>query len=267
MARLAVSLCALLLLSSGGLAQQASKPALTINDQTIGALRGHQVGTIILPQDAPPYPAVVVLHGCNGVSQATRAWTRRLASWGYAALLIDSFSSRGIENVCGRGMELSGRERAKDALAAAAYLRTRPDIDPDRIGLFGYSHGGWSALAAARENAVTESGTTPFAAVVAYYPNCPPGAPPFASDVQILIGDADDWTPAKRCIDLVARYAEAGAHRPLLKIYPGAVHSFDVKRPDRVYFGHRLAYDAKAAAESFDLTRQFLDSHLRRKTQ
>src|SRR4051812_44597733 len=110
MARLAVILCALLLLSSASFAQRSAKPPLTISDDTIGALGDHQVGSIILPQGAPPYPAVVVLHGCNGVSQATRAWTRRLASWGYAVLLIDSFTSRGIENVCGRGMELSGRE-------------------------------------------------------------------------------------------------------------------------------------------------------------
>jgi dienelactone hydrolase len=264
MARLAIILCALLLVAAADFAQGAPKAPLTISDDTIGALRDHQVGSIILPAGAPPYPAVVVLHGCNGVSQSTRVWTRRLASWGYAALLIDSFTPRGIQNVCGHGMEFSGRERAKDALAAAAYLRTRTDVDPDRIGLLGYSHGGWSALAAARKSAVTESGTKPFAAVVAYYPSCPSGAPPLVSDVQILIGDADDWSPVKRCTDMVARYAEADMHRPLLKIYPGALHSFDVKRPDRVYFGHRLGYDAKDAADSFELAKQFLDSHLRR---
>jgi hypothetical protein len=47
-----------------------------------------------------------------------------------------------------------------------------------------------------------------------------------------------------------------------LKIYSGAVHSFDAERPDRVYRGHRLAYDPKAY--SFDLTKQFLDSRLKR---
>jgi dienelactone hydrolase len=49
----------------------------------------------------------------------------------------------------------------------------------------------------------------------------------------------------------------------LLKIYPGAVHSFEANRPDRVYFGHHLAYDAKAAEDSFAVTKAFLDSHLR----
>ena len=255
----ALSIC--LLLCTGAAAQHAP---LVINNDTVGELHAGRVGTLILPSGQPPFPAVVVLHGCNGVSPNTRTWARRLASWGYAALILDSFTSRGIANVCGHGLDLSGRERARDALAAAAYLRTRPDIDPDHIGLLGYSHGGWSALAAARELAVAESGTRPFAAIVAYYPNCPPGAPKLASDVQILTGDADDWAPVKRCTDLLSRYAEDAPHRPLLKIYPGAFHSFDVNRPERLYFGHKLGYDARAAADSFEITKQFLDSHLRR---
>jgi dienelactone hydrolase len=264
MIRLAILTYCVFALSAAAVAQDgnASRKPLTITDETVGTLRAHQVGSIILPQGNPPYPAVVVLHGCNGISSSTRIWARRLASWGYAALIVDSFTPRGLSNVCSHGMTLPGRERAVDALAAAAYLRSRNDIDPAHIGVLGYSHGGWSALAAARENVVKASNTAPFAAVVAFYPYCPSGTPSLASDVQILTGDADDWSPARRCTALVERYA-AAAHKPLLKIYPGAVHSFDVQRPERVYFGHRLAYDAKAAVDSFDLTRKFLDSHLR----
>lgn len=241
-----------------------SHKPLTINDETIGTLREHQAGSIVLPEGKPSYPAVVVLHGCNGISPSTRIWARRLASWGYAALIIDSFTPRGLSNVCGHGMTLSGAERAKDALAAAAYLRTRPDIDPARVGLLGYSHGGWAAIAAARQSIVDASGTQPFAAIVAYYPNCPPGAPPLVSDIQILAGGADDWARASRCTALLERYAGASAHKPLLKIYPGAAHSFDVQRPERIYFGHRLAYDAEAAADSFEMAKRFLDGHLKR---
>ena len=200
MTRLAAFACsALLLTAQGSLAQQLPKPPLTVSDATIGELRAGQVGSIILPDGSPPFPAVVVLHGCNGVSPNTRVWARRLASWGYAALILDSFSPRGIDNVCSRGMQFSGAERAKDAFAAAAYLRTRKDIDPERVGLLGYSHGGWTAIAAARERVAGESGTKPFAAIVAYYPNCPPGAPPLASDVLILAAGADDWAPSQRC--------------------------------------------------------------------
>ena len=65
----------------------------------------------------------------------------------------------------------------------------------------------------------------------------------------------------------VEKYGEGARHRPTLVIYPGARHSFDAKRPDRVYFGHRLAYDPTAAADAFERTRKFLDERMRRQPQ
>jgi dienelactone hydrolase len=49
-------------------------------------------------------------------------------------------------------------------------------------------------------------------------------------------------------------------------LYPTvvALHAFDASRPGRLYFGHQLGYDAAAASDSSQITRQFLDSHLRR---
>jgi dienelactone hydrolase len=236
-----------------------------INDETIGILRQHQVGSIILPQGTPPFPAVVVLHGCNGVSQNTRVWARRLASWGYAALIVDSFSARGLAQVCDGSRALPGPERARDVFAAAAYLRSRSDIDGSRIAALGYSHGGWTALNASTEKNVAQAGVPPFRAIVALYPFCPTQvAPPLASDVEIFIGDADDWAKAPNCKTFVDKYAEDAAHRPSLVIYPGARHSFDAKRPERVYFGHALAYDPAAAADAIERTHKFLDEHMQR---
>jgi dienelactone hydrolase len=264
MTRLAAIALTLLLALPACEAAAQQWPPLTIDAANVGGLRSHKTGKLKLPDGSGPFPAVVVLSGCNGVKHSTRVWARRLASWGYAALIVDSFHPRELKNVCHRGGELSGPERAKDAFAAAAYLRTRPDIDPNRIGLLGYSHGGWTALAAAGEPITVENGGKPFGAIVAYYPICHQDRPPLASDLQIIIGDADDWSSPKSCEALVAKYADASAHRPLLKLYPGAGHSFDVDRPARVYLGHRLAYDAAAATDSFTVTKQFLDSHLKR---
>ena len=250
-------------------AQDAAAPLTTkplvINDETIGVLRQHQVGSIILPRGKPPFPAVVVLHGCNGVSENTWGWARRLASWGYAALVINSFTPRGIRLVCDEGRELPGPRRARDAFTAAAYLRSRADIDGKRIGVLGYSHGGWTALAAAWEGTAKAAGAPAFRAAVALYPYCPKVTPVLATDLLILIGDADDWVSAKLCTAYVDKYGPDAPHRPSLTVYPGARHSFDAKRPDRVYFGHHLAYDAKATADALKRTRQFLDEHLNAK--
>src|SRR5215470_10063961 len=56
--------------------------------------------------DAAPYPAVVVLHGCNGMFGHSAVIADRLSSWGYVTLAVDSFGPRGlsIANRCGRGM-------------------------------------------------------------------------------------------------------------------------------------------------------------------
>lgn len=256
------------MLVSGAAAQEDTAPKgpapPVISDETIGILRQHQVGSIILPQGTPPFPAVIVLHGCNGVSQNTFVWARRLASWGYAALIVNSFNPRGLQQVCDGSRALPGPERAHDAFAAAAYLRSRPDIDASRIGILGYSHGGWTALNASTEKNVEAAGVAPFRAIVAYYPFCPEVTPPLASDVQIFIGDSDDWASAARCAAFVEKYGDGTLHRPALMVYPGARHSFDANRPDRVYFGHQLAYDAKSTADAVERTRKFLDEHMQR---
>jgi dienelactone hydrolase len=251
-----------------GIAQQApgQHPPLVVSDGTVSVVRSDQAGTLILPKGKPPFPAVILLHGCGGVTQHMNVWAQRLRSWGYAALILDSFAPRSIDTVCGRGSQFAPRERAKDAFVAAAYLRNRSEIDSTRIGLIGFSHGGSTALAASIERRVTALGGQPFKAIIAYYPFCPAIAPPLASDVQILIGSDDDWTPAPRCAELVPLYAEASNHKPLLKIYPGALHGFDARAPARIYFGHHLEYDSAAARDSFRVTKQFLDSRPRPET-
>jgi dienelactone hydrolase len=88
-----------------------------------------------------------------------------------------------------------------------------------------------------------------FDAVVASYPWC---NGPVPANTLVLIGSADDWTPAGRC--------SGGAAN--LKVYSGATHSFD--RPDsRTYLGHREIHDDATASDAASRTRQLLASRLR----
>src|SRR5260221_3802447 len=88
------------------------------------------------------FPAMVVLHGCDGVGPHYRDWARDLAAWGYVTLLVDSFRPRGFRTVCNRGMDVPPSVQAQDGFAAAAYLRSLPNVRADRIGVIGFSHGG-----------------------------------------------------------------------------------------------------------------------------
>jgi dienelactone hydrolase len=87
---------------------------------------------------------------------------------------------------------------------------------------------------------------------------------PFATDVLILIGKDDDWTPADLCIKTVAARANQ-ARPPAIKVYPGAVHSFDRGGLPRPYLGHMVGGNAEAAADSFAMTKAFLDARLKSK--
>lgn len=211
------------------------------------AAQGHGANyQLMTPQGAGPFPAVIIMHACNGVTDNTRRWAGRLVGWGYAALIVDSFRSRGLSNVCGDGRALPPSVRAGDAIEAKNYLRSLPNIAKGRIGLIGFSHGANAALAASTLSSAA------FGAVVAFYPLCTGSLP---SDALILIGGADDWTPAARC---------AGRAGTNLKVYPGATHAFDAPRPERTYLGHHLAYDPAAAADAIERTHRFLSSRLGR---
>ena len=220
------------------------------------------------PARAGPFPAVLVMHGCDGVTDHTRSWAGRLVGWGYAALIVDSFGPRNQRTVCGIKDFIQPAVRAQDAHNAAIYLRTLPDIQAERIGIVGFSHGGSTALwAAIAEGIPVDRGGRPFQAAVAYYPTCSGGTivSPFATDVLILIGKDDDWTPADLCIKTVAARANQ-ARPPAIKVYPGAVHAFDFGSLPRVnQLGHSFGGNAQAAADSFAMTQAFLDARLKSK--
>jgi dienelactone hydrolase len=109
-------------------------------------------GTLILPPGTGPHPAVVFTHGSGAEGRwANRYLARRLARAGFAALVWDK---RGVGESGGEWSEAGFEDQAGDAAAAVALLRSRPEIDPGRVGIHGHSQGGTIApLAAVRARA------------------------------------------------------------------------------------------------------------------
>src|SRR5258708_6131243 len=62
------------------------------------------LGYLTRPDGVAPFPAVVVLHGCNGVFAGYAEIADQLKSWGYVALVVDSFGPREISTRCGMGL-------------------------------------------------------------------------------------------------------------------------------------------------------------------
>ena len=237
-----------------------AETALPFDASTVGGPVSNAAAEMFRPDGAGPFAAVVILHGCDGVGRHYRQWARQLRDWGYVALLVDSFRPRGIGNVCNHGMDMPPLTQAKDAFAAAAYLRTLPGIRAG-IGLIGFSHGGWAVLKAVLTDTVRQDGATPFAAAVAFYPGCQRPLSSIATDTLILIGDADDWTPVDACRRWVAQ-ADKGPHDIALKVYANALHGFDAPHPPHQYAGHLVGRDPAAADDALAVTHQFLAQRL-----
>lgn len=127
--------------------------------------------------------------------------------------------------------------RLDDAFGALRWLQARPYVRPDRIGALGFSQSGGYAMsvingpalerAARRGVKIPEPG---FAASVVIYPG---GCPPLRRELVgrpllVLVGGADDWTPAHFCQEMVDAMKARGANAAIV-VYPGAHHYFDVE--------------------------------------
>ena len=184
-----------------------------------------------------PFPAVVALHGCGGlgtkaepVSPRHADWGQRLADLGYIVVMPDSFSSRGLGSQCTTKARTvrPGRERTRDAAGARLWLQALPDVDKSRVSLLGWSNGGSTVLYAASRTAPKFPGPD-FHKAVAFYPGC--RLPAAADNVPrvpmlLLIGLADNWTPAAPCREFDAKARAAGGSVTLVT-YDGAYHDFD----------------------------------------
>jgi dienelactone hydrolase len=223
-------------------------------------------GSLYRPEGPGPFPAVVALHGCSGIRPLIHHWASTLRQWGYAALLVDSFTPRGQTNICNQGFTVDPQyARMPDAYAAQAYLAQQPFVDSQRIGLMGWSHGGWTTLYAVDSIYLTGLHVTPFQAAIAFYPWCLPQLRHLNAPLLILIGDADDWTPASRCQAMLRQSETLGGKmvdRITLQVYPGAHHAFDGFTPPRPYYGHTVGRHPEAAVQAEAEVKRFLAQHL-----
>ena len=102
------------------------------------------VGYMARPAGPGPFSAVVLLHGCGGFHSSMISWADRLSRFGYAALAIDSFGPRGLDENCIALFPV----QAPDGYAALRYLTTKPFVRAPHVAVMGFSQGGWSVLAA-----------------------------------------------------------------------------------------------------------------------
>jgi dienelactone hydrolase len=182
----------------------------------------------------PPWPAVVVNEGLGGVKNVReRRYGRFLASHGFAALVIDSFASRGFHTAAHpiRAINVTESMMVADAFASLAWLVERPDVDRHQIGNIGFSYGGMICILTAYEQLRRLFVRTDdrFAAHVSYYgPTVPrledyrtTGAP-----IVILNGELDMNFDPKR-LHLIAGDLSNGGSAVENIVFPETYHQWD----------------------------------------
>lgn len=181
-------------------------------------------------------PAVVILHGSAGVDFRGNFYAKAFNAAGIATLEIDMWEARGIS---------SAAERPQlplftypDAFSALRFLSEHPNIDPERIGVIGFSWGGAVAMASASVPYASQfGGPLRFAAHVAHYPICYaynsyiPGSEftdLTGAPILIQVGDNDDYDEGSGpCQALV--YSLEPDDQELLNVntIEGAYHAWD----------------------------------------
>jgi dienelactone hydrolase len=190
------------------------------------------------PAGTGPFPTIVAMHGCGGLldgSGKTRAqyvdWGDKLAAQGIAVLFPDSYTTRGLGSQCRvRSRTVQPfRERVTDANAARSWLHTQDWVQKDRISLLGWSNGAIATLWTVRPRIAPKDGLPDFRAAAALYPGCRRlGDAGWSTRIPtlILIGAADNWTPARDCEQMVAGASGRSARATIIK-YRDAYHAFD----------------------------------------
>lgn len=137
-----------------------AEDGVRVHGQLFRAREGGRKPAIIFVHGGPRRQMLLGFHPSGYYSNAY-AMNQHLAAQGYTVLAVNYRSGTGYGRAfrdapdTGRG----GASEYRDILAAGRWLASRPDIDPDRVGIWGGSWGGYlTALALARDSALFAAG-------------------------------------------------------------------------------------------------------------
>jgi dienelactone hydrolase len=209
-----------------------------------------------LPMQAGrPSPCMVLLSSSAGVQRhREHFYAQALNEAGVAALIVDSFTGRGVRRTVADQTLVSAAQMEGDAFAALAWLRADPRIDGSRIGVMGVSKGAGAALAAAI--AVRQKWRAGFPHLFDLHVAICPGATaqhrdPTTHDrpIYFMLAGRDDYTPPELAIEYAGRMRAAGNRRIRVKVYSGAHHGWESLGP---------VFDIKDA-ENWSCCRNFIE--------
>lgn len=203
--------------------------------------------------------SVTIVYGGPGVQRVMNRWDRKhlarmLAHHGFVVFQLDGRGStnrgKAFEDVLDRAL---GRAEVVDQALGAEWLKQQSFIDPNRMGVYGWSYGGYMTLMMLGQTDLYASGVsgapvTDWALYDTAYterylgdprvdnPNYSQGAYEEGSvfahldgltePVLLIHGMADDNVVFRHTVKLVDRMQKGGRHNLSLMTYPGEKHGF-----------------------------------------
>jgi dienelactone hydrolase len=226
----------LALLATTWRADAAPLPAPSQVDIPAASLTLH--AQLYKPDGDGPFPTVIALHGCGGLSGDSqpvparyRDWAQQLLKTGHAVLLPDSYGSRELGPQCrvNESRVHARRERVADIKASRLWLLQQPWAAHDRISLIGWANGASAVLWAVRPQLLSRGTGPDFRSAIAFYPDCRLSSGLGWSTrvpTLLMIGANDDVSSPQSCRQMVEGARGRSAFTQIV-VYPAAPHDFD----------------------------------------
>lgn len=240
------------------------------------ALRPHL--RIARPEGPGPFPTALLYSGCDGPADNLARWSEMLVARGWAAISVDSHTPRDLLDydvwrlVCA-GQLMLGSERAGDVLVSIYGARRMDFVDPERLVLIGFSHGGWSIM---ELMVFEERWTLPFSLTalpddpvdhpldgvrgsILVYPYCGTANRArergwrYPAPTLFLLAENDIIAPAADCLGIADRLAARDMDVETM-VLPGTTHGFDQQvraQPSPLRFDAAATEAALSAAGAF----------------
>ena len=255
------------------------KPEIVITKAADGTEVHNQ---LFLPADLKPgerRPAIVFVHG-GPVRQMMPAyhymqfyhWAYGINEWlatqGYVVMSINYRSGIGYGHSFRNAAKVgaAGNSEYQDVVAGGKYLQTRPDVDPNRIGIWGLSYGGLlTSEALARNSDIFKAGVD-LAGVhlegssldpnsVSYKSSAISAIDGWKSPVLLIQGDDDRNVAFQQMTGLIQLLRQRDVYYELI-VFPDDVHEsllhsrwmYTLGRMDT--FLHKFLWDATSSSSS-----------------
>jgi carboxymethylenebutenolidase len=224
---------------------------------------GDMPAVLVTPTQPNRKPAVLLLMEAFGVTSHIRDIATRIAKEGYVVLVPDlyyrelpnnKFGYDEVESARAMALRLDLKATVEDIAAAIAHLKSRSDVNPDKVGVAGFCLGGGLAFLTACKL------PNKIAAAASFYgfygialEEWLAMLPALTAPIYFFLGEIDPFIPLDLVKQIEARLQELGkTYR--LKIYPDVTHGF--------FCDERSDYNSLAAEDAWHQLILFFDRHL-----